>query len=200
MSTSIISLRGLFDQDRMAEAIAVVLEDRRRFDVVSLGQALGARLLGALHEQDMGTLARGLAVVLDDSEQDVNEEAIRWIAATRAGALSIDLSTELSGLDPKQPTAAGVPSEDVAEVVDGLATILAGHGFRPEQIFSDALASPLDVPGALYLPACALQLLFAYIDQEGLGPYMGQSIGELVGGGPAAAASLAVPVEVPVYA
>lgn len=149
--------------------------DRRAYDSVNLGQALGARILGALNEQDLATVGRALAV---DGErvQEADPETLRSIAHARAGALNLELAAQLFERQPRQPAFSDDPgafADDIALITDGLAALCAAHGYETVQVHGDALSSPFDIPGALYLPAYSLQILFAYIDQGGLGPYVG---------------------------
>jgi hypothetical protein len=174
-------LRDLFDRDRLASALGFVADDMLRHTPVEMGRALGGRLLAALAGQDEGTLIRALGLSPDDPALDpddarVRREILENMANARAGALARELALDASELRPVPPrppstAATGIPVDDLALVQDGLAALCAAHGYEPESIYGAALASPLDIPGALYLPAYPLQVLFAYIDESGLGPY-----------------------------
>jgi hypothetical protein len=185
LSPELTRLRDLFESDRLASAAGFVAADLRRYRPEELGWALGARLLAALNDQDEGSIMSALGLSADDpvlasggftSRREVLED----MAEARAGALARELAVEAAGLRPVPPrppsvSPAGVPVDDIALLRDGLAALCAAHGYSPEQVFGDALASPLDIPGALYLPAYPLQMLFAYVDQSGLGPLVADS-------------------------
>lgn len=177
LSRVIADLRPLFERERLAQAAEIVVDDRRTYQPVELGRALGARILGALNEQDLVTIGRALAVDRDDVAR-TEPETLSFIASSRAGALSLELTAELSERRPRQPTPAstdhlGSPVDDLTLITDGLAALCAAHGYESAVVHGGALNSPFDIPGALYLPAYGLQMLFAYIDQGGLGPYTG---------------------------
>ncbi len=185
LSPALTRLRNLFDRDRLASAAEFVGEDLRRYPPEEIGWALGARLLAALNNQDEGSIMNALGLSADDPVLAspglaTRREVLEDMAEARAGALARELAVEAVGLRPVTPrppsvSPAGVPADDVALLRDGLAALCAAHGYSPEQVFEDALASPLDVPGALYLPAYPLQILFAYVDQSGLGPLLESS-------------------------
>lgn len=165
LSADIDRLTGLFDQDRLAEALTIVAGDTTRFDPLTLGQALRSRLLAAIHEQDSETLRRILSQD-DPGPGNRSIDDLRAIAAARAGALGVDLERDVDSSARQFSSQVSNPPL----VAAGLAALCAAHGFDPERIFAGALGSPLDIPGALYLPAISLQVLFAYTDGEGLGP------------------------------
>jgi hypothetical protein len=176
------ALRGLFDPDRLAQAAEIVTADVRAYTPVELGHALGGRLLAAVHEQDLGTLSRALGMTADSALPAAGLESVRDVledtAVARIGALARELAVTASGIEPRPPRPAGVTADrvaidDLALLRDGLAAVCAAHGYWPNSVSPEELASPLDVPGALQLPAYALQMLFAYIDGSGLGPYAG---------------------------
>jgi hypothetical protein len=180
LSPALTALRGLFDPDRLAEAARIVVADAGAYTPVELGHALGGRLLAAVHEQDPETLSRALGMTASSalpaaglpSVRDVLEDA----AVARIGALARELTVTASGIEPRLPrpagvTADGVAIDDLALLRDGLAGVCAAHGYWPDSIGPGTLASPLDIPGAFQLPAYVLQMLFAYVDGSGLGPY-----------------------------
>jgi hypothetical protein len=182
LSPALTRLRDLFDRDRLASAAEFVEEDLRRYAPEEIGWALGARLLAALNNQDEGSVMNALGLSADDpvlasAGFATRREVLEDMAEARAGALARELTVEALSLRPVTPrppsvSPAGVPVDDIALLRDGLAALCAAHGYSPEQVFEDTLASPLDVPGALYLPAYPLQILFAYVDQSGLGPLL----------------------------
>jgi len=181
LSPAITRLRDLFDRDRLASALDFVADDLVQHTPADMGRALGGRLFAALAEQDEGTLIQALGLspddpVLDTEDASARREILENMASAKAGALARELALDASELRPVPPrppstTSTGIPVDDLALVQDGLAALCAAHGYEPESIFGSALASPLDIPGALYLPAYPLQVLFAYIDERGLGPY-----------------------------
>jgi hypothetical protein len=181
LSPVLTVLRELFDPDRLADAAQIVVADVRAYAPLQLGHALGGRLLAAIHEQDPETLSRALGMAVDvrsaadlEGAREIMEDA----AVARIGALARELAMTVSEIEPRTPRPAGVTSggvaiDDMALLRDGLAGVCAAHGYWPDRINSRALTSPLDVPGALQMPAYGLQMLFAYIDGSGLGPYVG---------------------------
>ena len=179
LSPAITRLRGLFDRDELTSALEYIVGDHGRHEPAEIGRALGARLLAALHEQDEQTLMRALALSPEDPRLATDDRGARRgfledMASARAGALARELALDAAELRPVPPlppmtSATGVPIDDIALVQNGLAALCAAHGYEPGDIYPGALASPLDIPGALSLPAYALQVLFAYVDGGGLG-------------------------------
>lgn len=179
LSPAISRLRELFDRDDLATALEYVVDDHGRHEPAEIGRAFGARLLAALHEQDEQTLMRALALSPEDlrlatDDRDARRGFLEDMASARAGALARELALDAAELTPVPPlppttSATGVPIDDIALVQNGLAALCAAHGYEPGDVYAGALASPLDIPGALSLPAYALQVLFAYIDGGGLG-------------------------------
>lgn len=182
LSPALTRLRNLFDRDRLISAAEFVEEDLRRYSPEDIGWALGARLLAALNNQDEESIMNALGLRADDpvlasADFASRREILDDMARARAEALAQELAVEAISLRPVSPrppsvSPAGVPIDDISLLQDGLAALCAAHGYSPEQIFEDALATPLDIPGALYLPAYPLQVLFAYVDQSGLGPLL----------------------------
>lgn len=180
LSPAITRLSGLFDREDLATALENVVNDRRRYEPAEIGWAFGTRLLAALREQDEQTLMRALALSPEDpqlatGDRDARRGFLEDMATARAGALARELAldaAERTPFPPQPPTisATGAPLDDIALARSGLAALCAAHGYEPGGVFAGALASPLDIPGALSLPAYALQVLFAYVDGEGLGP------------------------------
>lgn len=185
LSPMLTALRGLLDPERLGRAAEFVVSDVGAYSPVELGNALGGRLLAAIDGQDIETLERALGMTpssaLSDAGPDSRREALQNAAAARVGALASELAATVTDLEPREPrpagvTADGVAIDDLALLRDGLAAICAAHGYWPDDIGPAAMASPLDVPGALHLPAYGLQTLFAYIDESGLGPRTGSAI------------------------
>jgi hypothetical protein len=182
LSPALTRLRDLFDRDRLLSAAEFVGEDLRRYSPEEIGWALGERLLAALNNQDEGSIMNALGLSADDpmlasADFAPRREILEDIAEARAGALAQELAVEAVSLRPVSPrprsvSPAGVPVDDISLLRDGLAALCAARGYSPERAFEDALASPLDVPGSLYLPAYPLQILFAYVDESGLGPLL----------------------------
>ena len=182
LSPVLTVLRDLFDPGRLADAAQIVIADVQAYAPLQLGHALGGRLLAAIHEQDLETLSRALGMTVDPESPAAGfegvREAVEDAAMARIGALARELAMTVSEIEPRAPRPAGVTPDgvaidDLALLRDGLAGVCAAHGYWPDSISSGSLTSPLDVPGALQLPAYGLQVLFAYIDGSGLGPYVG---------------------------
>jgi hypothetical protein len=181
LSPAITRLRELFDREDLATALGNVVDDLRRHGPAEIGRAFGARLLAALREQDEPTLMRALGLSPEDprlatDDRNARRALLEGMASARAGAVARELALDADELRPFPPqppatSAAGTPVDDVALARNGLAALCAAHGYEPGDAYPGALASPLDIPGALTLPAYALQVLFAYIDGEGLGPH-----------------------------
>jgi hypothetical protein len=172
-------LRALFDREELGTALEAVVSDLRGHRPAEIGRALGARLLAALHEQDEQTLMRALGLSPADprlatGDRDARRGLLEEMASARAGALARELADDAAELRPFPPqppatSATGIPVDDIALVQNGLAALCAAHGYEPGDVYPGALASPLDIPGALTLPAYGLQVLFAYIDRGGFG-------------------------------
>jgi hypothetical protein len=179
LSPAISRLRELFDREELASALDHVVDDHRGHEPAEIGRAFGARVLAALHEQDEQTLMRVLALFPEDpqlatDDRDARRGVLEDMASARAGALARELALEASELRPFPPqppttSATGIPIDDIALIQNGLTALCAAHGYEPEGVHVGTLASPLDLPGALSLPAYALQVLFAYVDRGGLG-------------------------------
>jgi hypothetical protein len=176
LSPAITRLGGLFDCEELGTALEAVVGDLRGHRPAEIGRALGARLLAALHEQDEQTLMRALGLSPADPRlaTDARRGFLEEMASARAGALARELAHDAAELRPFPPqppatSATGIPLDDIALVQNGLAALCAAHGYEPGDVYPGALASPLDIPGALTLPAYGLQVLFAYIDRGGFG-------------------------------
>lgn len=162
-------LSGLFDDSRMSEALEHVRTDQNRFSPRDLGQALISRIGSALNEQDVGTLARVLAI--PEGAGQLPSEQLLGMTVAKARALGAELEADLLKIDRNH---FNLPRPALA--VASLAGACAIRGYEPEQVFDGALSSPLEIPGILFAPALAIEVLFAYIDGGGLGPYVGRSL------------------------
>jgi len=198
LSPEIERLRGLFDEERLAEALDYVAEDLRRGSAATLGQAFRSRVLAAIHEQDPDTLRRVLAYT-EPHNMDISVGDLRAMSEARAGALGIELAGQIAPLQSQQFFIH--PTKNPTLVAAGLAAQCAAHGYDPETISTITLESPMDIPGALFLPALSIQVLFAYMDGHGLGPMIDALVATPAGpAAPAAATASAALVGSPVHA